>query len=104
VVLVKSAPALSSDQTVWDMAEFFIVRRYRRRRIGTAVAHRVWNQVQGRWQVRVMASNAACLFWAHAISAYTGEAIPGSRVEKDGKAWLVFTFESKSSSFTTTPA
>src|SRR5262249_27583076 len=35
LVLVKRGSELSGDETVWDMAEFFVVRRYRRRGIGT---------------------------------------------------------------------
>ena len=33
-------------------------------------------------------------FWAHAISILTGEAMQGVRVEKDGKRWILFSFES----------
>jgi predicted acetyltransferase len=64
LVLVKRGLGLSDDEIVWDMAEFFVVRRYRRRGIGTYVAHEVWRQVPGLWEVRVMESNhAAHLFW-----------------------------------------
>ena len=74
LVLVKRGLGLSDDEIVWDMAEFFVVRRYRRRGIGTYVAHEVWRQVPGLWEVRVMESNhAAHLFWAYTISAFTGE-------------------------------
>jgi hypothetical protein len=34
-------------------------------------------------------------FWAHAISVLTGETIHPVRVEKDGKGWTLFSFESK---------
>ena len=96
LVLVKKGSELSGNEAVWDMAEFFIVRRYRRRGIGTSVAHEVWRQVPGLWEVRVMESNhSAHLFWAHAISAFTGETILTGRVENSGKSWRVFAFESK---------
>lgn len=96
LVLVKKGSELSGDETVWDMAEFFVVRRYRRRGIGTCVAHEVWRQLSGLWEVRVMESNQqAHLFWAHAISTFTGEAILSGRVEKDGRIWHVFAFEAK---------
>lgn len=94
LVLVKKGSELSGDETVWDMAEFFIVRRYRRGGIGTCVAHEVWRQIPGLWEVRVMESNhSAHLFWAHAISAFTGGTILSGRVEIGGKAWRVFAFE-----------
>jgi predicted acetyltransferase len=96
LVLVKRGSQLSGDETVWDMAEFFVVRRYRRRGIGTYVAHEMWRQVPGLWEVRVMESNhLAHLFWAHAISAFTGETVLSGRVEKGGKLWRVFAFEIK---------
>ena len=96
LVLVKKGSELSGDETVWDMAEFFVVRRYRRRGIGTYVAHEVWRQVPGPWEVRVMESNySAHLFWAHAISSFAGEAVLSGCVEKGGQFWRVFSFESK---------
>ena len=96
LVLLKKGSKLSGDETAWDMAEFFVVRRYRRRGIGTRVAHEVWRQVPGRWEVRVMESNqSAHLFWAHAISAFTGEPVHSRRFETAGKPWRVFAFEAK---------
>jgi predicted acetyltransferase len=96
LVLVKKGSDLSGDETVWDMAEFFVVRRYRRCGIGTYVAHEVWRQVPGLWEVRVMESNhSAHAFWAHAISRFAGETIRSGCVEKHGQLWRVFAFESK---------
>jgi predicted acetyltransferase len=80
----------------WDMAEFFVVRGYRRRGIGSGVAHEVWRRFPGRWQVRVMESNrAAHRFWTQAISEFVGEAIRPLGVEDSGEHWHVFTFESR---------
>jgi predicted acetyltransferase len=96
LVLVNRGPELSGDNTVWDMAEFFIMRRYRRRGIGTCVAHEVWRQFPGRWEIRVMEANhSAHSFWAQAISAFAGEMILSSRIEHRGNVWQVFTFESQ---------
>lgn len=96
LVLVKKGSEVSGDDTVWDVAEFFVLRGYRRRRIGTQIAHQVWRQFPGQWEVRVMHSNIpARKFWAQAISSLTGEAANPVRVEKDGKDWTVFSFESK---------
>jgi predicted acetyltransferase len=96
LVLVKRGSEFSGNEAVWDMTEFFVVRRYRRRGIGTHVAHALWRQVPGLWEVRVMESNhSARRFWAHAISAFTGETIFPGRVEIGGKPWRVFAFESK---------
>jgi len=94
-VLVKRGSDVSGDAAVWDMAEFFVLRGYRRCGIGTHVAHEIWRRLPGLWEVRVMESNVlARPFWAHAISTFTGEAVHPVRVEHDGKCWTLFTFES----------
>ena len=99
--LVKKARRLSGDgqvggDSVWDMAEFFIVRAYRRHGIGLAAAHLVWHQFPGSWQVRVMHSNRAALqFWQRAVDTFAGHALVPLSMERDGKTWAVFTFESR---------
>ncbi len=96
LVLVKRGSEFSRNETVWDMAEFFIVRGYRRRGVGSETAHQVWRRFPGAWEVRVMDSNhAAHQFWKRAIAAFAGEPIPSVRVERAGKWWRVFSFESK---------
>lgn len=96
LALVKREFEAFESKTVWDMAEFFIVRAYRRRGIGMAAARHVWTMFPGTWQVRVMESNRAALnFWQHAITAFTGAAIESTPIEKDGICWHVFAFESK---------
>ena len=93
---VNAISEVSGDEKVWDMAEFFVLRGYRRRGIGTQIAHEVWRRFPGLWEVRVMESNVpAHDFWAHAISILTGEAMHSVRVEKDSKCWTLFSFESK---------
>jgi predicted acetyltransferase len=90
-VLVKR-----EEKGVWDVAEFFIARAYRRQGIGMKVAHEVWKRFPGLWQVRVMQLNGAGVnFWHRAIAAFTGQEIDPTQVEKLGEFWLVFEFESK---------
>jgi predicted acetyltransferase len=94
LVLVKRAPARAVDPAIWDMAEFFILRRYRRHGIGTVIAHQVWRRFPGPWKVRVLESNhAAAQFWERAISAFAGQSILSVPVETGGKTWRVFSFE-----------
>ena len=96
LALVKKGSEVSGDEAVWDMVEFFVLRGYRRRGIGTQIAHEVWRRFPGQWEVRVMHSNApARAFWKHAIAECTGEAVHSVWVEKDGKSWEVFSFESR---------
>jgi predicted acetyltransferase len=79
---------------VWDVAEFFILRAYRRRGIGSEAAHQLWSRFPGRWEVRVMQSNSAALsFWRGAIATFAGAAIQPAEIEREGARWCVFRFE-----------
>jgi predicted acetyltransferase len=94
--LVKRGSEVSGNETVWDMAEFFVIRRYRRRGFGTQVTHELWRRFPGRWEIRVLQSNVpACQFWARAISIFTGEADHPVPVKKGGEYLELFSFESK---------
>src|ERR1700751_1985001 len=64
---------LSGDGEAWDMAEFFLLRRYRRRGIGTQLAEKVWLHCPGRWQIRVMDKNIlARKVWEASLTKFTG--------------------------------
>jgi predicted acetyltransferase len=94
-VLVKKGSETSGNGNVWDMAEFFVLRAYRRRRVGTRIAHEVWKRFPGVWEVRVMEANVAALsFWTRAISEFTGKNIEPVRFGKDGESWMLFSFAS----------
>ncbi len=95
LALVKRGSEFSGRSEVWDMAEFFVLRAYRRRGIGTQIAHEVWKRFPGSWEVRVMELNtSARCFWERAIPKFTGAASNPARTEKDGKVWALFSFES----------
>jgi predicted acetyltransferase len=87
VLVTKTARA------VWDMAEFFVVRGYRGRGVGTRAAHEVWRRFPGPWEVRVMDKNiSAQHFWSGAISKFVGEAIRPVAFEKGGEGWSLYSF------------
>lgn len=68
------------------MAQFFVIRKYRRRGIGREAARRVFDLVRGRWEVGQMRKNLpAQAFWRRVIDEYTG----GRFVEHDlaGESW-----------------
>jgi len=95
-VFVRRGSEISNDTDVWDMAEFFIVRGYRRLGIGTRVAHEVWEKFPGKWEVRVIDRNQKGMkFWGRAISEYLGKDIDSVPLGKEGEGWHVFSFESK---------
>ena len=51
--LVTQSSEPPGDGEAWDMAEFFVLRRYRHRGIGIQLAEKVWLHCPGRWQIRV---------------------------------------------------
>ena len=96
LVFVTRGSAVSGDESVWDMAEFFVLRRHRRRGIGTEIAHEVWRRFPGRWEVRVLDSNEpARIFWERALERFTGEVIGSIGVQRGAQYWHLFSFESK---------
>ena len=51
-----------------DMAEFFVMRKYRRNGVGRAAARLLFDRFPGEWQIRQLAANkAATKFWRSVI-------------------------------------
>jgi predicted acetyltransferase len=95
-VFVRRGSAISGDADVWDMAEFFIVRGFRRLGVGTEVARNIWRKFPGRWEVRVIDRNRkAGVFWRRAINLFLGEAIEPIPFVEDGQGWHAFSFDSE---------
>lgn len=95
-VFVRGGSAISDEADVWDMAEFFIVRGFRRQRVGTHAAQEIWKRFPGKWEVRVTDRNEkARNFWDRAVGEFLGKTIKPCLIDKDGKTWHVFSFESR---------
>ena len=68
------------------VAEFFVLRKYRRARVGTRAALSIFRRYSGRWEVGVAWYNPPALaFWRNV----TEEAAPGKveEIAGDGKRW-----------------
>lgn len=84
--LVRQGSELTGDPHVWDMAEFFVLRRHRRSGVGVRAAHAVWQRHPGRWDVRVMERNTAALaFWQRAVDQYVNAHVEPALVDVPGK-------------------
>jgi predicted acetyltransferase len=95
-VLITQSSEPSGDGDAWDMAEFFVLRRYRHRGIGTRLAEKVWLHCPGRWQIRVMQKNVlARRFWESSIAKFTGQPAQSTHLVKDGVAWHRFSLDSR---------
>src|SRR3954454_18720729 len=93
--LVSARSRLTGAAGVFDMAEFFVLRRYRRQGVGTAAARAAFERFRGPWEVRQRDENVeATAFWRRAINRYTGGRY--QEVRWDDAAWTgpVQTFSS----------
>jgi predicted acetyltransferase len=69
-VLVRQ---LDTNKAIFHVAEFFILRKYRRHGIGRQLAFWVFNHFAGEWMVSQEACNLpAQAFWRKIIADYTG--------------------------------
>ena len=93
-VLVTRGSSATDDPEVFDVAEFFVLRRYRRSGVGRGAAFLLWDRLPGHWIVRVSEGNPGGLrFWTGVIDEYTrGTA---TQLERPGNpnAWRVFSFD-----------
>lgn len=81
---------LTEAPDVHDVAEFFVVRRYRRRGVGLRAAAELFRLRPGRWEVRERHSNvAARAFWRKAIGEYTAGVFEESLVvDEQWHGWV----------------
>jgi predicted acetyltransferase len=69
-----------------DMAEFFVMRKYRRHGVGTHAAAAIFERYSGNWTIRQQLTNpAATAFWRTAIP------YPFTEIEEDGELVQSFT-------------
>jgi predicted acetyltransferase len=73
--LISTRSHLTGASDVADVAEFFVMRRFRRRGVGRAAALAMFDQFKGRWEIRQRNENVeATAFWRRIISEYKGGA------------------------------
>jgi predicted acetyltransferase len=71
-VLVHQKSRITGDENTWDLDQFFVMRKYRRRGVGQSVATRVFEMFRGPWEVREVHSNLpAIAFWRRVIGNFT---------------------------------
>jgi predicted acetyltransferase len=92
-VLARRGSPASEDPAVFDVAEFFVLGRYRRAGVGREAAFLLWNRLPGTWTVRVAESNPDALaFWRGVVAEFThGTATESVRPGKT-MGWRVLSF------------
>jgi predicted acetyltransferase len=84
--IVDRGSRLTGDSGVWDMGEFFVLRKYRRRGVGERAARVLFARFPGRWEVRQLAANTgATAFWRAVIGRYAGGRFEELRREEPGR-------------------
>jgi predicted acetyltransferase len=69
---VHARSRLTSTPGIFDMAEFFVLRKFRRRGVGALAAFAAFDRFRGDWEVRQRSTNAnATAFWRRTIGSYT---------------------------------
>ncbi|HEX5323868.1 MAG TPA: GNAT family N-acetyltransferase [Capsulimonadaceae bacterium] len=80
--LVNQHSLLGSDARV--IAEFFILRKYRRHRVGEEAARQVLDRLPGSWEIAQTSYNAgAQAFWKKLIDRYTNGRFTETLLDND---------------------
>jgi predicted acetyltransferase len=71
--LISERSKITGKSGVFDMMEFFVLRRFRRHGVGRAAAFAAFDRFAGPWEVRQREEHPdATAFWRRAIDEYTG--------------------------------
>ena len=82
----------------YNIAEFFILKKYRRKGVGAYVAEHIFDRFRGNWEVMQAPSHkAAQAFWRKVIAQYTsGNYAESTEISKNhGGDWVVQRFNNK---------
>lgn len=72
-VFVNAGPHFLPEGVDYDVQDFFITAKFRRRGVGRLAALAVFERYRGRWEVVQLAANApAIAFWNQVVGEYTG--------------------------------
>lgn len=93
-ILARRGSPVVEDPNVLDIAEYFVLRGFRRCGVGRAAAKLLWDELKGAWTVRAASVNPeAVAFWRSVAGAYTNGAALESERRVGGKDWVVFSFD-----------
>lgn len=71
-VMVNSYCEVSKDPNARTIAEFFVMKTFRRQRIGQAAAEKVFNLFPGTWEIHQYLENKKSLvFWEKVVEEHT---------------------------------
>ncbi|KKO54894.1 GNAT family N-acetyltransferase [Paenibacillus sp. DMB20] len=92
--LVRELGTDDRNRTIYEMAEFFVMKKYRQQKVGQHAATALFNQFGGSWRVAQLEANRpAQAFWAKTIGSYTKGACQTIREEQWEGPILTFVTE-----------
>jgi predicted acetyltransferase len=99
-VMVNDLPEAEDRETDFQIAEFFVMYKYRRLGVGKQAFFKVLDMHKGRWQLKVHPKNVTSVhFWTKVVNKYTKgnyelvESYPGTEYD-DGSLGNVYFFSS----------
>lgn len=93
--LATRGSPVSDDPNVFDVAEFFVLRRFRRSGVGRQAVRLLWQRLPGNWIVRAsQGSPGAVPFWARVIAEYSAGTATEATRPGVPHPWRVFSFQS----------
>lgn len=91
--LISERSKITGTSGVFDMTEFFVLRRFRRHGVGRAAAFAAFDRFEGPWEVRQRVENRdATAFWREAIREYTRGNYEETRWDRPQWSEIVQTF------------
>lgn len=71
-VMINGLPVVEEKDTDYQIAEFFVMHKYRHLGVGRQAFFKVLGNYKGRWQLKLHPANTASVhFWNRVISDYT---------------------------------
>ncbi|HEX4445705.1 MAG TPA: GNAT family N-acetyltransferase [Polyangiaceae bacterium] len=96
--LIAGRSAITGQSGVFDMTEFFVLRRFRRHGVGRAAAVAAFERFRGPWEIRQREENPdATAFWRRTIDEYTGGQYEETRWARPRWSEIVQTFSTATS-------
>lgn len=94
--LVTRGSPVATDPETQDVAEFFVLRKYRRLGVGREAARLLWQALPGAWTVRVAERNQRALaFWSSAVAEVSAGAATELTLPGSPNTWRVFSFQAR---------
>lgn len=94
-LVTRGSPA-TEVPTDLDVAEFFVLRAYRRGGVGRDAAFQLWDTLPGRWIVRVSEGNRRGIpFWERVVAEYAGGHFQRWSRPGEPHPWIVYALRSR---------